>query len=421
MQHLHLTFDRKNIMRYARPTILVLLVGLLLAAGFTAACSDSNNATNNVAGEDTEAAQARRAVLANLGENVILATYVDFEARAEALETAASTHADTQDDANRQAVQDAWDEAMQVWQRAEMFQLGPAGAMGAVVGGEDLRDQIYSWPITNACRVDQELVEQNYQDPDAFASEPVNVRGLDALEYLLFYDGTDNACAPNSSINTDGSWSALDAAELETRRAEYAHTLAVDLSRRATTLREAWDPQGGNFLAELSNAGDGSQTYATSQEALNAVSDAMFYLDKEVKDMKLAHPAGLVDCVEDVCPKDRESLWANRSLDNVRQNLIGFQQLYLGGAADDDDALGFDDLLRGMGANQLADDMDARISDALASVDAVEGTMVDALASNPQSIIDVYDATKAITDLFKSQFFDVLDLEVPQRGEGDND
>lgn len=405
-------------MRHARSILVSLFIGLLLATGLTAACSDSNNATNNATAEDPEAAQARRAVLANLGEDVILATYVDFEAKADALETAANTYAGSLEDADRQATQRAWDEAMQVWQRAEMFQLGPAGLMGAVVGGEDLRDQIYSWPITNACRVDQEIVEQNYTDADAFASEPVNVRGLDALEYLLFYDGADNACAPNSSINTDGSWSALDATELETRRAEYAHTLAIDLARRAESLRQKWDAQGGDFLGALSTAGAESETYATSQEGLNAVSDAMFYLDKEVKDMKLAHPAGLVDCVEDVCPEDRESLWASRSLDNVRQNLIGFQQLYTGGEGD---ALGFDDLLRGMGANQLADDMDARINNALAAIDAVEGTMVEALASNPQSIIDVFDAVKAITDLFKSQFFDVLDLEVPQRGEGDND
>ena len=34
-------------------------------------------------------------------------------------------------------------------------------------------------------------------------------------------------------------------------------------------------------------AGGGSMIYPSTQEALNAISDAMFYLDKEVKDMKL--------------------------------------------------------------------------------------------------------------------------------------
>lgn len=407
-------------MRYTRSILLSLLAGLVLAAGLSAACSDDTT-DNSVTQEDPEAAQARRDVLGNLGENVILATYVDFEAAAQTLEASAGSYADSLDEADHQAAQAAWSDAMQIWQRAEMFQVGPAGAMGATVGGEDLRDQIYSWPLTNACRVDQELVEQNYADADAFGSEPINVRGLDALEYLLFYGGTDNDCTPLSTINTDGSWDALDDAELLKRRAEYAHTLAIDLGRRAEALRQAWDPQDGNFLAELSTAGTQSQTFATSQEALNAVSDALFYLDKELKDMKLARPAGLSECVEEVCPDKRESPQANRSLDHIRQNLVAFQQLFLGGAPEDADALGFDDLLRGMGVDSLADDMSARIAAAIAAVDAVEGTMVQALEGNPQSVIDVFDAVKAITDLYKSQFFDVLDLEVPNRGEGDND
>lgn len=392
---------------------------MLVLAGTLAACSDDPTPQDD--GEDTEAAEARRAVLANLGEEVIFPTYEDFEARAEALVVAAEDYSNSLSDDDREAVQQAWAEAIDVWQRAEMFQVGPAAAMGTSPGAEDLRDQIYSWPIVNPCRVDQEIVEESFTDPQAFADEPVNVRGLDAMEYLLFFEGTDNACAPNSTINSDGSWDALDEAELQSRRAEYAHTVAIDLKNHATELREAWDPEGGNFVAELATAGSGSTTFATSQEALNAVSNGMFYLDKETKDMKLAQPAGLVDCVEDVCPDQRESPFADRSLTHVRNNLVGFAQLYHGGEADDGEALGFDDLLRGLGATDLADDMSGRIADAIATVDGVESTMAEALASNPQDIVDVYDAVKNVTDLYKSQFFDVLDLEVPQRGEGDND
>lgn len=406
-------------MQTTRRLAFLVISSVLVLAGGLASCSD--DLTPQDGGEDTEAAEARRAVLAHLGEEVILPTYEDFEARAEALSEAAEDYSNSLSDDDREAVQQAWAEAIDVWQRAEMFQVGPAAAMGTSPGAEDLRDQIYSWPIVNPCRVDQEIVRENFADPQAFADEPVNVRGLDAMEYLLFFEGTDNACAPNSTINTDGSWDALDEAELQSRRAEYAHAVALDLQNRATELREAWDPEGGDFLSELATAGDGSTTFSTSQEALNAVSNAMFYLDKETKDMKLAQPAGLVDCVEDVCPEERESRFADRSLTHVRNNLAGFAQLYHGGEADDEEALGFDDLIRGLGATDLADDMSGRIADAIDTADAVDSTMAEALASNPQDIVDVYDGVKNVTDLYKSQFFDVLDLEVPQRGEGDND
>lgn len=406
-------------MHYTRLPFLALLVAALVLGMTTTSCSDPQSGANN--GDDSEAAQARRDVLENLGDDVILQSYTQFETRARELETAAGAYADSLSQDDRDAAQQAWRDAIDLWQRAEVFQLGPAGVMGQVVAGEDLRDQIYSWPIVNPCRVDQELVEGNYADPSAFAQEPVNVRGLDALEYLLFETGTDNACAPNSSINTDGTWDALGEQELQQRRADYAATLATLLTQRAEQLRTAWAADGGDFLGQFSNAGDGSDTYATSQEALNAVSDAMFYLDKETKDMKLAQPTGLIDCVDDVCPEERESRWANRSLAHVRNNLVGFRQLYHGGAPEDPDALGFDDLLRGMGADALADDMTQRIDAAITAADAVPGTMLEALQTDPESVTDLYDAVKSITDLFKSQFFDVLDLEVPRRGEGDND
>src|SRR5690606_29393153 len=103
----------------------------------------------------------------------------------------------------------AWREAMVLWQRAELTQLGPTGLMGSVLAGEDLRDEIYSWPLVNPCRIDQELVAKSYEDTDQLASALINLRGLDALEYLLFHDGPGNACAATVSINKDGSWDAI--------------------------------------------------------------------------------------------------------------------------------------------------------------------------------------------------------------------
>ena len=44
--------------------------------------------------------------------------------------------------AERDAAKAAWRTAMTSWQRAEVYQLGPAGIMGQIAGGEDLRDAI---------------------------------------------------------------------------------------------------------------------------------------------------------------------------------------------------------------------------------------------------------------------------------------
>ena len=86
---------------------------------------------------------------------------------------------------------------MAVWQQLELLQVGPAGLMGTVAGGDSLRDAIYSWPTVNTCRVDQESARRGFLNLGAAL---VNVRGLDALEHLLFTTSADHTCSAGSEF-----------------------------------------------------------------------------------------------------------------------------------------------------------------------------------------------------------------------------
>lgn len=355
-------------------------------------------------------------MLNNLGAQ-IAGTCASFATAADALAAATQSYATSLSTADRDAARQAWRDAMDVWQRVEIMQVGPAGVKSAVLGGEDIRDEIYSWPLVNRCRVDQELVDGTYSDASAFATKLINVRGLDALEYLLFNDAATNACTAQSSINTSGSWNALT--DLAQRRADYAHTAAVLVAQQAAALDERWRATGGNFIAELQAP---SGTYADEQQVLNALSDAMFYLDTRTKDVKLAIPSGLSDCAADVCPEALESTFAGYSKQQIVGNLQGFQILFLGGAPAELDALGFQDLLVALGQNDLADRMRLDIEGALAVAEAIEeADLTAALATDPESVRDLYFAVKKITDVLKSDFVTVLDLNLPKTAEGDND
>lgn len=406
-------------------------LGLGLAAISLYACVESSS-TQRGPGQQSAAAQTggpgpttssgggafdKAAMLANLGQQV-LGTYEAFAVAADGLAAATESYASTLSAADRDAARDAWRDAMAVWQRAEVMQLGPAAAKSAATGGEDRRDEIYSWPLVNRCRVDQELVEGTYATAETLDAELINVRGLDALEYLLFYTGGTNACSAQASINSSGSWAAL-AGELEQRRADYASTAAELVAQEAASLRDRWAASGGNFLAEVQAP---SSTYATQQEALNAFSDAMFYLDARTKDLKLAVPAGLSECESDVCPEALESTYAALAKLEVVKNLEGFQILYLGAAPDEDNPLGFEDLLLALGQTELAERMTADIAAAIAAAAAIEeDDLADALAADPESVRDLYDAVKKVTDSLKSDFLTVLDLNRPLAAEGDND
>lgn len=367
----------------------------------------------------------RRALLASLTTNVILPVHRDARDGAVALKaaTAASLAAvATADEAARLAdARLAWKAAMVRWQEAEVMQLGPAGPAAKYTGGRGLRDEIYSWPTVNSCRVDQEIVDAQYRDAGFFDAELVNVYGLDALEYLLFHEGPDNTCPSQTTINASGTWAALGQAEITRRRADYADAVAERVVADMQALVSAWEPAEGNFAAQLSTAGSGGSAYGSAHGAVNELFAAMFYVELKVKDAKLAVPAGLSpDCVATVCPEAVESRWADHSTENISANLRAFRKLFTGGAPGSEASLGFDDFLVELGAPALATEMIAETDAAIAVVDSM-GSFQATLTADRAKAVAAYDAVKVLTDDLKSQFVTVLNLSVPDEGAADND
>lgn len=383
------------------------LLFCLLAAGCSSDSGSANGGDGGLRGD----------VLASLGQNVIVPRQQAFSTLAVSLEKALAEAA--ADPSAREAAQEAWRQAVTAWQELETMQLGPAGASLTVMGGQDLRARIYSWPNLNLCLVDQQTVQEGYDDPDALEAAVGAPLGLWAIEYLLFNDDPSNNCSPLNAINQDGIWEAL-ADAIPQRRLAYAASLSTLVRRRAEELVAAWAPTAGNFIEELVNPGRRGAVYGTAQEGLNAVSDAMFYLDQEIKDMKVGEPIGITECVAERCPEALESSWAMHSKENIIANLQGFQVLFLG-APPGVEALGYDDLLIDMGAPDVAQDMTAAIEDAIAATAAIPGTLRNPIDANPESVLAAYDAIQVVDDILKSDFLSVLDLEAPDRAAGDND
>jgi len=354
-------------------------------------------------------------MLRSLGETVILPTLQDARAEALLLQVAANDWATAPDDVDALAnVRGRWTSAMLSWQRAELMQVGPAGASVDTLGGQDLRDEVYSWPTLNPCRVDQELVAANHASADWAQGNLVNVYGLDALEYLLWHPG-DNDCPPQVDINADGTWDALGDAGVLAARADYARSLADLLIDQVDAIITAWDPEQGDFVGQL--AGDPGSVYGTEVEALNAVFDALFYLELKTKDKKLGVPAGLCDeCADTPDPEAVESPWARVSVEEIAANLDGFEELFSGG-----DGLGFDDLLASIEQEDLADAILGATANAQAAAAAFEGPLVDRVTDDLDAVLALHAAVKAVTDLLKGDLATILVLQLPAEAGGDND
>ena len=361
-----------------------------------------------------------------LGASARCATslFAGFADAAGALEAATVDLSKAPTDVPTRAIaQQKFADALSLWSEAEVIGFGPAGpgpsSLGPTPGGRDLAPAIYGWPLVSRCEIDKTTLQKTYEAPDFPTKSLLTTRSLGALDYLLFYAAPDHGCGAAGGVAAP--WSALSADDLAGRRAAYASVASADVATKARALASAWAPGQGGFETQLSSAGKGSAAYATERVALNAVSDALFHLDQRVKDTKLGHPLGLIDCAATSCPEGFESLWAGLSRESMRRNLLGFRRIATG-CEPGGGGVGFDDLLASMGQKAAADRLRQTIEAAIAACDAVQDPSFVAALANERAKLDALRVTvKEITDFLRSDFVTLLDLELPKSLEGDND
>jgi predicted lipoprotein len=364
----------------------------------------------------------RTALLAHLGADIIVPAVEDADDAVRQLQKAVASYCQavgTADESeSRTTAQAAWKRAMVAWQFVEMMKIGPtAENRGA------LRDQIYSWPATSSCAVDQDVMVLRAQ-PATFdiTTRLTTRRGLAAIEYLLFTTSFEHTCPASSAPE---GWATLSNPQRSEARCRFAEVAIDDVALRTNIVRSGWDPGQGNFLGQLTSAGSSGSSFAKAQDGVNAISDALFYLDLMTKGKKLAAPMGISinRCGSEgqVCVSDLESVHARHARENIQANLESFHRMFLGNDKDGHAGIGFDDFLSELGSAELAATMIADLDAARAAINAIETPLDQAIVNSPDQVVVVHDRIKAVCDQLKSQFLTILGLEIPDAAAGDND
>ena len=393
---------------------------LILSAALTLSCCAPPSTTEPTPPVPEEALS----FLENIATNILAPAHAHFVDKAAMLDTSLTALvAAPEDPAALIEAQEAWKQAMSAWQALAVLQIGPAGSSVKAIGGANLRDEIYSWPTGNACRIDQEIVENQFIASDYFSNNLINSYGLDALEYLLFNPNNENQCRSLTNINANGSWDNLTSSELSERRAHFGKTLTATILVQAQQLNSFWKPATGEFYHHFSAPDQDSFVYGNYTKAVNDLYRALFYVEKTVKDTKLGVPLGLVPPCDDgvLCPEEVESHWASYSREAIIANLESFQAVFMGSQDPTQEGIGFDDLLIEQGAQTVADTIEEGISDALVSLRSLNVSLKMALESDIETLREAHAALKKAMGQFKTEFADILELEVPQEGAGDND
>jgi predicted lipoprotein len=360
-------------------------------------------------------------LLQSLTDNVIVPTYTKFAQLAIDQQTAIGDYCDaltsqaTDTDAKQISAKQSWRDAMAVWQIAEVMQIGPL-----LDNNNALRNKIYSWPNTSACALDQDVVLAEQAGYDISSRTPSR-KGLDAIEYLLFNPNLEHSC---TVFGTDPQgWNNRTDADRTAARCGLAKIAATDLVSNTQELLTAWNGTATvqGYADILKNAGQVDSIFSNAQDAVNDVSDAIFYIEKFTKDAKLATPLGVFanDCGLVACAENVESRFAYHSLQNIISNIQGLNMIFLGGETDA--GVGFEDYLLDVGATDTAEQMRGDLTEVIEFALSLQTSLSDLLVQDPDQVQEVHDQLKDVTDNMKTDFIQRLALELPATSAGDND
>jgi predicted lipoprotein len=379
-------------------------------------------------------------MLVNIGLNVIARSAADFSLESSVLERRlgeACGQASVAVDLNRPTWDEArvqWKRAMMAFHRVDSFPVGPLSA-----DGRRLASQLYAWPLFNSCGIDLETIKHKEGIGTAASDLPAPVRGLGALEYLLFEESMTTRCNARAYPQVV-SWTGLSAEEKRLDRCRLALKIASNVREGANILADEWSPAGRNFTRKFIDKSDPAMPNVLS--ATNALTDSLFQIEA-LKDQRLARPLGRTkDCASEsgICPEDVEHPFAGLALEAVTVRLTAFQDAFQGRFTTDSDrkvvnGFGFDDFLVARGHSDVAVRFDESIEAArrgFASVrtnnlaDLIQRMSIEECQATTSTqrkveICALWQDVRTVSIKLKTDLLTVLALRAPPTYQGDND
>ena len=332
----------------------------------------------------------RLALLQSWGDKIILPGYRDFEARAALLRDVAIALCAAPSLANLENAQATWSEARAPWKELEILAFGPHNDEPLRLG-----PKIDFWPVRPE-GIDEVLADTAPIDGESLGAA---AKGFPVIEYLLYQPQTDVVADMMAAP----------------RRCEYLEAIAEDLFVRATQLREAWDPDQGNYLGQLVNAGEDAGMFEDRNAAVSEIVNRMAFAVEDIRSDKLGTPLGTTSGGSPQ-PDKAESQFSGRSLDDIRDNLRGIERFYFGDG--DDEASGLDFYTPGdQGFAQIVSE---QLAAARALIDDIGMPLALAVVQQPDKVQALIDQLVDLQRVIQVDLMNALGL-TPRFNDNDGD
>lgn len=364
------------------------LAGALLLAAALAACA-------------SEPPPTRQEVVAGAVDGVIMPRYQDVAAKMNGLRASLNALCAAPSQDGLAAARAAWRDARAPWMRSQAMWFGPV---------MDRRSRsIVDWHPIEPDAIEERIGRGAITATDVREFLPSTQRGLGAVEHILFQNGDPDADVVAALAGDAARCAYLTAAgdaaadETDAVLAEWAGTGA--------------DGADGGYAGFFSGRAADS---LISKSALDELVRTSVFMSRSIADMRLGKALGVDGQTPD---------WAalpggagNNGVADIRNQLLGMRDIYLGatdggtdgGGTDggaDGGGLGVSALTRGVSPD--ADDrMRAAFQAALDAVDGLQEPLGETLRADPQPGLDAYAAVKELQTRLNTEVVSLLGITV---------
>lgn len=310
-------------------------------------------------------------VLNNVGNNVIVATYNDLAQKGATLQLATQSLEADPTPANLAGARAAWVAARSPWEQSEGFLFGP-------VDQEGLDPSMDSWPV-NVIDLNNVLASNNDLTVAFLAQQEGTLKGFHTIEFLLWGENGDK-----------------EVTDFTAREFEYLASASGALANDTKTLYELWAPSQGNFISNITEAGNGSIVYISQKAAVEEITNSLIVIADEVANGKINDPLSQEDLSLE------ESRFSANSKADFADNMRSIQNIYLGRFNNNGNSIGLSSVIAEENPS-LDGKVKTEITAAIDAIENIPGTFSDAIFNNKNAVIAAQQAVRNLQETLESE------------------
>lgn len=328
---------------------------------------------------ETTIEEGRLLQITALYDNEIVPQQAEHIALTTALHESATAFSSDANASTLSALKTAWENAFLQWKQMEYYNMG-------IIKSSSIHARIHEWPPVDEGRIEAYIAEGTTINNAYINSKGTSTKGYGAIEYLLYQDDEAETLLDfTSNANAE-------------KRMAFLVALTENLNEKAGELQGLWETYEAAFKSELGTGVNGSQN-----QIVNAIITGL----ETIKLQKTGQMEGVITDASGM-----EAFYSEMSKAAVANNLLALQAAYTGDFSSEE-GYGMEEFVdEVLGKADLNTNSINAFTHTLAALEAINGTLEDAVVNNTPELVAFREALTALIVWFKSDLASAANIVV---------